>query len=285
MLKRIDAVYCNHMNTSAVYLITAKSGETALIDTGTPGHYDNLLKHLDKKTLSTIIVTHGHLDHSGNTRLLARDFPDARIYAHPNCIQEIINPTTIRRRMKKVMKNRFDFEFNGMMVPINEKRLTEVKEGSKINFDSGLMILETPGHSYDHISIKWNDEIFTGDAFGVHYHEISQIVLPSNPPDFDPDSSLQSLSKIEHSGAKIAHIAHFGEITDMHKAADQCRIWTRFMKNLVESGIPLPEMQKELEKKYKITFGNDLFYRQSRIRNHCNVNCRGLATLYKKYHQ
>ena len=80
--------------TTGVYLVEAVRGsnvyllvnsELALIDTGMPGNADRILNFIkdlrDPQELAYIIVTHGHVDHSGSVAEL-RCLTGAKVVAH-----------------------------------------------------------------------------------------------------------------------------------------------------------------------------------------------------------
>lgn len=148
--------------STIVLIQTEKSN--ILIDTSGKKDRNMLIDTLKKKLLSTndidiIINTHEHLDHIGNMNL----FKNAKIYTH-----------YLNKRIKTAVKIE-DFPF-------------------KIEDD--IEIIETPGHSFDSISVilKWHHKyVATGDCIPLKNNLINWI-----PPivNVDPVKAIQSMKKV-----------------------------------------------------------------------------------------
>ena len=75
----VDQHFCGVKELSALYLLIAKNGEAALIDSGTPRNFERIQKTISdfgvkKEQLTTILLTHAHLDHSGNIYNFTKNF-------------------------------------------------------------------------------------------------------------------------------------------------------------------------------------------------------------------
>lgn len=106
----------------------------AVIDPGDPAP---VLSYLDENnlTLSVILITHHHHDHTGGVLALCERFPEVNVYGPGN--EEIKNITTT------------------------------VKEGDLISLYEGsprFKIMEIPGHTKGHIAYYNNNMIFCGDT-------------------------------------------------------------------------------------------------------------------------
>lgn len=138
---------------STLYLIKNK----LLIDTGfcwakrSLGQYI-LSRGLDQ-TLEVTVNTHSHEDHIGNNDVIER-LTNSAIYAHPKAI------ATIRHPRKLPWYRSFMF---GTNAPSNVEAAPTQLTCDELRFE----ILETPGHSDDHICIfetnhRW---LFSGDLY------------------------------------------------------------------------------------------------------------------------
>jgi hydroxyacylglutathione hydrolase len=102
-----------------------------------PGDADPVIRTLEEKqlVLTSILITHHHHDHTGGIRELVNAYPDVKVYGPKNLAIEGI-----------------------------DLRLSEGESLSLSNPKLDLNILETPGHTMDHI-VFYNDELmFCGDT-------------------------------------------------------------------------------------------------------------------------
>lgn len=117
------------------YIWSISNNEHALVVD--PGDAKPVLAFLEKHSLSlkVILITHHHYDHTGGVAQLLERYPDAKVYGPHNK---------------------------------NIKDITDrLSEGDSINiaeFDLSFTILNTPGHTLDHIVFVNSDFIFCGDT-------------------------------------------------------------------------------------------------------------------------
>jgi glyoxylase-like metal-dependent hydrolase (beta-lactamase superfamily II) len=153
------------------YAITTIEGDWVLVDTGLKPTI-SLLKSVEaffKKAPLAIVLTHGHMDHAGGARALAKAW-NCKIYVH---------------RLEKPFLNGLaiyppkDPSVGGALAQIS--RLTPwpmfnltgllelIPENGHLEFLAGWKVIETPGHTAGHISL-WNEEngtLIAGDALAT----------------------------------------------------------------------------------------------------------------------
>ncbi|MFT4942249.1 MAG: hydroxyacylglutathione hydrolase [Paraglaciecola sp.] len=102
-----------------------------------PGDANPVIKTLDEKqlTLTAILVTHHHHDHTGGIKELLNAYPDITVYGPNNPVIEGI-----------------------------DVRLSEGESLSLSTPKLDLNVLETPGHTMDHIVFYNNELVFCGDT-------------------------------------------------------------------------------------------------------------------------
>lgn len=287
-IKWVDMRYCGYEKVSMAFILKSPSGETALVDTGTPNNYKILLKELQKQNvkrddLTKIFLTHAHMDHSGNASLLARDFPNIKIYCHPTTLKRIADPKEIIKHMSKVLFARYANEFGDNVHPIPDKNLVEVKDSETISFANytDIKVLYTPGHSSDHICFhhKTDKIVFTGDAFGNLYGNFTRPVY-SCPFMFDSYQIKNSIHRIVNCGAETAAIAHFGYIKDLKSFGKKSYEWASKMGSIaLSSKYPSLEVYGE----YLKEFGSD-FLSDHIIRGHYHTNRMGVTSVHQFVH-
>ncbi len=191
------------------YLI--ESSPLTLVDTGVrypPGMeaLENGLNGLGFRVedLRQVIVTHAHLDHSGNSFDICRR-SGATLYVHT------LTPRRLHRdKEEEIHARRFLHEcgvsqktIDGMYEAFNAGKIFEpqgdfpentitVSHGDRIELDDlTLTVLHTPGHSPDHICLVDRDAGvgFTGDHLLPH-------ITPNPLLYFDPDNGYRRSSSL-----------------------------------------------------------------------------------------
>ncbi len=128
----ISIVPIKAFSDNYIWLIENKN-DAVLVD---PGDHEPACKILKEKKLSlkVILVTHKHHDHIGGINELIRLYPNVEIYAPHN-----------------------NFEFN----------YKTVKDGDLITLGKTniqFKVMETPGHTLDHVVYIDNKHLFCGDT-------------------------------------------------------------------------------------------------------------------------
>lgn len=136
-------------NCYIVYSENTKKG--IVIDPG--GDVDDIMKKIEELDLDIeyIVLTHGHGDHIGGV-LELKSFIDVPVAIH---------------KEDEYMLNNGDSNLSSLMAmgttELNADILLE--EGDEISFgDLNAKVIHTPGHTPGGISIKIEDNIFTGDT-------------------------------------------------------------------------------------------------------------------------
>lgn len=170
-------------------------GERALavIDPGPddPAHVDALLRAVDRRPVSAILVTHHHRDHSPATRPLARATGAPIIGAAPFHLSD--------------EGPRADAAFDADYAP---DRI--LSDGDAVEGDGWtLRALATPGHTSNHLAFEL---VGTGALFsGDHVMGWSTTVV--SPPDGDMTAYMASLELLLTREDRVYHPGH-GELVD-----------------------------------------------------------------------
>ena len=152
------------------YLV-GSTREWVLVDAGTPGNKQNILKavheHLGSDAVpQAIVLTHGHFDHAGSAKTLAQHW-SVPIFVHRRELPFVDGTSaypppdpTVGGFMSQVI--RFVPNLKIDLTP----HLRELQAGD-LPWLSGWQVIETPGHTPGHVSLFRREDgvLLAGDAF------------------------------------------------------------------------------------------------------------------------
>jgi glyoxylase-like metal-dependent hydrolase (beta-lactamase superfamily II) len=151
------------------------TGSVAVIDPGPadPKHIQAVLKAVEGETISHILVTHTHMDHSPGCHIL-KEYTDAPTYAYgPHGAGKLEQGVPVEEGG--------DMEFQ----PDELARHGDVIEGG----DWSVECVYTPGHTSNHLCFQLREQkaLFTGD------HVMGWSTSIISPPDGDMEAYMASL--------------------------------------------------------------------------------------------
>lgn len=147
--------------------------ELTVIDPGCYGTITSLKDGLEYlghslESVGSVIISHGHMDHDGNTKeLIARS--GANLYAHElYSILKEVDRWQIEHEWRGSHSNFPDMEDPDVIdrVSVNEKQTRNLKITHPVQDGQTLGNFEfyyTPGHSPDELCIKLDNVLFSGD--------------------------------------------------------------------------------------------------------------------------
>jgi glyoxylase-like metal-dependent hydrolase (beta-lactamase superfamily II) len=190
--------------------VLADSQGVVLLDTGFPGDAQRIRRKLEKigagaNDVRAILLTHGHIDHSGNVAEL-KAWTGAPVYAHP-LEQAHIDGRFPYSGLARVCGA---LEAAGRAVtryrPVKIDVL--IAEGDELPFWGGLRVVHLPGHTLGHCGFysEKNDLLFSGDLW-VRFMMRTQ----ASPRIFSDDVSLvpASMRKAQAIGARWMVPGHY----------------------------------------------------------------------------
>ncbi|HEV2108962.1 MAG TPA: MBL fold metallo-hydrolase, partial [Thermomicrobiales bacterium] len=220
-LWQIDLNFQGLPGVIAAYLL-AGGGELALIETGPSSTLPALIEGIAtagfaSADLTTVLVTHIHLDHSGAAGLLARQAPRARIYVHPVGAPHLVDPSRLLASATRIYGDRMD-ELWGEVAPLPAERVIALDDGEPLSVAGRVLsAVFTPGHASHHVAY-WDAGsaiAFTGDVAGVRLPGSDYVCPPTPPPDLDPDAWAISIERLRGLAARRLCLTHFGAFEDV----------------------------------------------------------------------
>ena len=204
----------------------------AVIDPGPPNeaHYEALLRAINGRPVSHIIVTHTHMDHSPLAQPLAEK-TGAKIYAE--------GPHRPARPLNIGEVNPLDASGDNAFQPDHI-----VQHGDVINGDGwSLDCVFTPGHTANHMAFGWRDTqyLFPGD------HVMAWATSIVAPPDGAMTDYMASLDLLLDQPQQTYFPGHGGRLENAHAFVRALRSHRRMREqavfNQVEKGVEkIPEM-------------------------------------------
>lgn len=183
------------------YLIGSR--ELAVIDPGpnSPAHLDAILSALQPgQSISHIVVTHTHVDHSPLASALS-ERTGAQIWAFGG-------PEAGRSAVMQQLA-RDGLAGGGEGIDVNFRPDVTVADGDVINGDDwALEVIHTPGHLGNHIALALGDTCFTAD------HVMGWASSLVSPPDGDLTDFMRACARLRDRNWSVFHPGHGAPIED-----------------------------------------------------------------------
>lgn len=226
-IESIDLLHGGVPGAIASWVVEGPSG-WVLIESG-PASTGQILDEglaklgIDPASLSAVLLTHIHLDHSGGAwRFAEREVP---VYVHPIGRPHLVDPTKLERSARRIFGDRFDALW-GPMHACSEEMVHSVAGGESIEA-GGLhfVAVETPGHAMHHHAwhLQGSTSIFTGDAAAMRVPGTDWITIPMPPPEFDLGAWERTMDLLESGPWSRFYLTHGGVVEDVAKHLGQLR--------------------------------------------------------------
>jgi glyoxylase-like metal-dependent hydrolase (beta-lactamase superfamily II) len=219
----IDSGYVR-ARLAAIHLIVSE-GRAAFVDTATQTSLPHALKALETLGLSPIsidyvILTHIHLDHAGGAGAMMPLFPNAKLVVHPRGAPHMVDPSKLMAGVEAVYGQENARRMYGELRPIPKERIIAAPDNFEFQLGArSLLCIDTPGHARHHMAILDRESrgLFTGDTFGIAYHETNgaqrPFILPTTTPSqFDPEAMRSSILRMLTLQPEALYLTHFGQV-------------------------------------------------------------------------
>ncbi|MEA2497822.1 MAG: hypothetical protein QOH26_227, partial [Actinomycetota bacterium] len=223
-MKIIDTKMHGRDGITGTFLVQGE--KTALVESGPKSSLRHVLAGLEEAgvtSLDWIVVTHIHLDHAGAAGSLALRFPEATVAVHEIGAPHLIDPAKLWSSASRIYGDKMDQLWGGID-PIPPQRIHELSDGDKIDLGGrSLQAIETPGHARHHHAFL-DDEtgaIFTGDAMGVRLQDVGLLRPATPPPEFDLETAIASIRRIQEMHPSSLCLTHFGPTEDVDATCEQ----------------------------------------------------------------
>ena len=262
----IDTLMGGYAGITAGYLI--RSDRPCLVETGTslsaPTVVDSLARlGIGPHDLSTIVVTHVHLDHAGGVGDISEAFPSAQVVAHERGVRHLVDPEKLVSSARRVFGPTMD-ELFGDLRPTAAERVVALADVGTIDLGAGrsLDAFYAPGHASHHIGLldSSSGDLYTGDAAGVYIPEADQMRPATPPPDFDLDLALASMRHMSEVAPRRLLFSHYGPVTAVQEALarseEVLRRWVEMVREARSQQMDLDHAVAMVRKRTRMTVPN-----------------------------
>lgn len=193
------------------HLLVDERGETVLLDTGLIGEPWQIRWRLRRLGLSAanvkaIVLTHGHLDHSGNLAW-AKAWTGAPVYAHP--LEQAHLDGTFAYRGVNRWCGRLERAGRALLRIGAPARIdVPLGDGDELPFWGGLRVVHLPGHTLGHCGFysAKHDLLFSGDLFASYFFNVH---LPPPMLNSAPELIAASLQKARTLNPRLIMPQHY----------------------------------------------------------------------------
>ncbi len=215
------------------------AGGVVLVDPGPSSTLPTLRQSLASAGIgiadvTTILLTHIHLDHAGATGTLVRENPRLRVYVHEVGAPHLVDPSRLVASASRLYADAME-RLWGEVAPVPRESLEVLQGGERIRAGGRMLdVAYTPGHASHHVSYFSAETgvAFVGDTAGVRLVPGAFVMPPTPPPDIDLESWRDSLSIIEgvarrHAADHAFRRGRIGRAASGRAARSPgCRRWT-----------------------------------------------------------
>ncbi len=246
---QIDTRMAGYDGITAGYLI--RGDRPCLVETGTapsaPVVRDALAAlGVEAGDLTTIVVTHIHLDHAGGTGDISAMFPSAQVVVHELGARHLADPSRLMASARMVYGDELDSLF-GTLAPTPAERIRTVERTGVVDLGGGrrLESHHAPGHARHHVGLidSVSGDLYVGDAAGIYIQETGDMRPATPPHDFDLDIALESLRMFGALQPARLLFSHFGPVTAVDEAlarsAAEISLWVEETRRARKAGLDL----------------------------------------------
>ena len=245
----IDTRMAGYPGITAGYLI--RSDRPCLVETGTAPSAPVVREALaalglGPADLTTVVVTHIHLDHAGGTGDIAAMYPSAEVVVHERGARHLADPARLMASARMVYGDALDRLF-GAMRPTPAERIISVAERGRIDLGGGRWLDShySPGHAKHHVGLidSVSGDLYVGDAAGVYIPETRDLRPATPPPDFDLATALRSLRMFAALRPERLLFSHYGPVPDVAetllRSAEEIQVWVEETRRARDAGLDL----------------------------------------------
>lgn len=241
----LDTQHMGYSGTVGVYLLPGAAGTFALIESGPGSTLETVLAGVQEagfapEKLTSVLVTHIHLDHAGAAGTLAQRY-GAQVFVHENGAGHLVEPSRLLASAGRIYGDRMG-ELWGAMESVPQHLLRPVRDGETVEIlGHRLGVLYTPGHASHHVSyLLAKTRLFTGDAAGIRLPGAATVRPALPPPELDLELWSRSVQAMRQAEPDELLLTHFGRVDEVaghfRDLEHQHRVWSESILEGMNAG-------------------------------------------------
>jgi len=288
----IDTEMVGFKRWTACYFVAGR--EKALIETGPASSARVILRKLERlgfspRDVSYIIVTHIHLDHAGGAGALVRLMPKAKVLVHEVGAKHLEDPERLVAGSQKVL-GEIVKEF-GETLPVEGRVIQPLKDGDVVDLGESkrLRIVWAPGHAPHHLCLfnEGSGELFAGDAVGLHLPGVVDVLPAATPPNFDLETSVETIRKLEALNPSALLFTHYGGVRDVKQTLQlsirKLRLWGDIIYGALRENSEISYVAEKLREQLKDELGPlRTFFGEKIFESYTIMAVHGYLNYFKK---
>ncbi len=271
----------------------------AIVDPGPSSTLPVLRRTLEASGMSlrdvtTVLLTHIHLDHAGVTGTLVAENPDLRVFVHESGAPHLMSPDRLMASAARLYGDAMD-RLWGEFRPVPREAIVVLGGGERIVAGGRTLdVAFTPGHASHHVSYFDPDSgiAFVGDTAGIRLPDrpgrAGYVLPPTPPPDIDLEAWRASLSRIEAWRPDTLFVTHFGPSASPAAHLADMRDHLAFVGDLAKASLAREGddegretwFSEEVRRELRHALGDEA--RTYEFAGRFDLNWRGLARYWRK---
>jgi glyoxylase-like metal-dependent hydrolase (beta-lactamase superfamily II) len=295
-LSYVDLNFCDTPKSIATGVYASSDG-IALVDPGPGSCVDNLRAALQAQGIriadvTSVLLTHIHLDHAGATGLLVRENPRIKVFVHEKGAPHVIDPSKLVNSANQLWGVEGVAKLWGPVLPVPGANLTALRGGERITAAAqSFEVKYTPGHASHHVSLvdSRTGALFTGDALGIHLPDVRVLRPATPPPDVDVELGVESIERIRTRAETYLMFSHFGPVQEVDElcaiAATRLRSWADIVREAMDGTDDLARIAEILEQRTASEFDDappEADLERYEILSGMEMNAAGLVRYWNK---
>ena len=225
-MSHVDLEFLGRPRVIATAVMQSTRG-VVLVDPGPSTCLATLRSSLDTQGIqlsdvTTILLTHIHLDHAGACGTIVKENPAVTVYVHERGAPHMVDPSKLLVSAGRLYGDDMD-RLWGEFIPVPVENVHRLTGGEHIEVaDRELDVAYTPGHASHHVAYfdPSSGVAFVGDTAGVRTGTELFVLPPTPPPDIRVEAWSDSIELIRGWRASTLFATHFGPHGDVDAHLD-----------------------------------------------------------------